>query len=336
MMSDHSELLRTDFAVSVKGILSEEQLTLVLGALSTVMTKYNVEQKSTGLIAQNVVPEAVKYFIASKALENLSESTVRYYTSILKKFFYSVRKQPHEITTNDIRACFYELRINRKISAKTIQTYQRILSSFFGWLMNNDYIQKNPMLKIEKIKVEEKRLSPMSPYELELVRNYCVVPREKAIIDFLYSTGCRVSECCNVQLSDIDWTQYSVFIRHGKGAKDRVVYFNAEAAVSMKKYLATRTDDCPYLFVPGEGKAKHRLSSRSVENVVKKIVDRTGIEKRFTPHTLRRTFATLGIRSGMPLERMQALMGHSKPETTLIYAQLDETDLKSAYRQAFI
>lgn len=335
-MTDHSGLLRTDLATKLVGLIPAEQMELVVGALSSVMTGYNVEKKTTDLITTNGVPEIVKYFIASKALENLSERTINLYMGVLKNFFLSIRKSVSDIGANDIRAYVFDLRTARKLAPSTIQLYQRVLSSLFGWMHDNDYIERDPTRKVEKIKVEEKRLLPMTPVELEIVRYSCTTIRDKALVDFLFSTGCRVSECCNVMKTDIDWSQQSVMIRHGKGAKDRIVYFNAESEVSLKCYLDSRSDDSPYLFVSDHLRDKRKLSTRSIEMAIKKIVTRSGIGKKFTPHTFRRTFATVGIRTGMPLERVQALMGHSKPETTMIYARLDETDLKSAYRQSFV
>ena len=181
---------------------------------------------------------------------------------------------------------------------------------------------------MEKVKHQEPPREPLSAYELEVVRWNCKTIREKAMVDFLFSTGARVSECMNINLSDIDWATRSVIIRRGKGDKRRVVYFNAESELTLRKYLESRTDDNEALFVSCRN-PHGRLGVRAMEAEIRRIAKRCSIHAY--PHKLRHTFATSSLLGGMPLDKLQSLMGHAKPETTLIYAKQDQTALRMEY-----
>lgn len=264
----------------------------------------------------------------------LVKKTLKCYSDQLTRFFKTIKKSVQDITANDIRCYLAEYKLAGAASDRTIDLYRRILSSFFTWLVANEYILRNPCGPISAIKYQAAERKPLSGYDLEMLRASCTDAREKALIDFLFSTGCRVSECCAVNRSDICWADRSVIIRHGKGDKRRVVFFNAEAEVSLRRYLMTRKDDHDALFC----RTRHGagpMSPRSIEILLNKIRTRAGVSVPCSPHVLRHTFATTGLRAGMPLERLQALMGHSKPETTLIYAQIDKTDLRQAHQSAF-
>jgi integrase/recombinase XerD len=199
-------------------------------------------------------------------------------------------------------------------------------------MVNNDYLLRNPCAKLDAVKYEPAVREPLTALQLEEVRWNCKNIREKAIIDFLFSTGLRISECSNVKLSDINWPERSVDIPHGKGDKHRIVFFNAESEFTLRKYLATRTDDVGYLFITSKGEKK-KLEVRSLQNIVRKIGKRCGLHTY--PHRFRHTFATHGIQSGMPLNLLQALMGHANTRTTLGYAKNDITDLKLSHRKSF-
>lgn len=333
-MSDNIELFRNDLAAKLAMILPPDKLHDALQALDQTVSGYDVSKKETSLSVIGEIPEVVKIFLASKAVENLGIKTLEQYRYKLINFFSHIRKPFSDITANDIRLYLYDYKSSHQISDSTVDGTRRILNSFFSWLVLNDYLLRNPVAKIPKIKHQQKERVPLTSYELEVIRWHCKTIREKALIDFLFSTGCRVSECVSVELSDIGWNARSVKIRHGKGDKARTVFFNAEAEVSLKKYLETRNDSTPSLFV-SDRKPHGKLTPRAVELIVKKIQMRAQIQTACTPHVLRHTFATTGIRSGIPLEQLQALMGHSKPETTLIYAKLDQSDLQKAHQQIY-
>lgn len=198
--------------------------------------------------------------------------------------------------------------------------------------MSNEYILRNPCANVEKIKFQTPDRSPLSSYELESLRWHCETIREKALVDFLFSTGLRVSECSAVNLRDINWEERSVLVRHGKGNKRRTAFFNAESELTLRKYLETRQDENEALFVTIRS-PHHRLGIKSLQQEITRISSRCGLH--VFPHRLRHTFATSGLRGGMPLDKLQALMGHSKPETTLIYAKQCQADLQREHQRVY-
>lgn len=198
--------------------------------------------------------------------------------------------------------------------------------------MDEEYLTRNPCAKVDKFKCPVKRRESFSTYSLEELRWNCTSVREKALIDFLYSTGCRVSECADILLTDIDWNNNTVRIRHGKGDKERTVRFNDESKVSLRAYLDSRRDRTPALWV--SMKAPHQqLQPHALENIVKKVGERAGLHAY--PHKLRHTFATVGLRNGMPLDKLQELLGHTNPQTTLIYAKQNNEQVHLEHQKAF-
>ena len=326
------EKFRTTLIMRLCSVLEPEQMTDVLEAVDLSMNDYEITRKNMDLITTAGVPDVVKVYIASKAVANCSRKTLDQYRYKLIGFFSAVRKSYVDITANDIRTYLYAYKNDHHASDRYMENIRTTLNGFFSWLADNEYIQRNPCARVEKIRYREVPREPLTAYQLEEMRYDCENIREKALIDFLFSTGCRVSECAGVDLSDIDWQNRAVLIRHGKGDKQRTVFFNAESELTLRKYLETRTDTDPALFV--RCRAPHcRMSPRGIENEIKKIGDRAMLHAY--PHKLRHTFATSGLRSGMPLDKLQALMGHENPRTTLIYAKQDCTDLQREHRRVY-
>ena len=331
-MSNCYENFRTVLTMNLCQVLPADQLKAVLGAVDITMADFEISKKPMEIIPADGIPEVLQYFLASKAIANLSKGSLKQYRWKLTNFFDRVRKAYSDIQANDIRVYLYNFKIERNAMDSYVDGVRVVINTFFQWLVDNDYLNKNPCAKVEKIKYQPKRREAFSPLSLESLRWNCKTVREKALIDFLYSTGCRVSECSDVMLTDIDWTKNSVLIRHGKGDKERTVFFNDEAKVTMMEYLKTRNDSTPALWV--SVKAPHQqIHAHAIEDIVRKIGKRTGV--RAYPHKLRHTFATIGLQNGMSLDMLQLLMGHSKPETTLIYADHDRTQVGMEHRKAF-
>ena len=327
------EMFRTVLTMNLCSVVQDpDVLRDVLQMVDVTMNDFEISKKPMDIIpAQDMMP-VIKCYLCSKAVASLSFGTLKQYRYKLVHFFDTVRKSYLDIQPNDIRNYLGTFKIERNASDCYLDNIRITLNSFFQWLTDNDYIPKNPCAKVDKIKYQQKRRQPLTSYQLEKVRWNTVNIREKALIDFFFSTGLRASECANVRLSDITWDKRAVHVRHGKGDKERIVYFNAEAEVSLKEYLKTRSDDTDGLFV--SVKAPHQaIQTGALENIIKKVSKRTGI--RVFPHKLRHTFATSGIRGGMPLEKLQALMGHTRPETTLIYAKQDQTDLQMEHQRIY-
>jgi len=326
----NNERFRNELAARLD--LPPETLKTVLTAFDYVSSDYDIERKSMELIPYGGTPEVVKIYLASKGVENLSKETLKQYKYKLLNFFKDVSKPVEAIEPNDIRIYLYKFKQTRNASDTYLENVRLTLSGFFGWLVNNDYIIKNPCSKVDKIRTPQKQREPLNNYELETLRYNCKDVREKALIDFLFSTGCRVSECANVKQSDIVLQERSVVIRHGKGNKMRFVYFNAESELSLRKYIESRKDSNDALFVSSRRPFKP-LTKEGIEAIVRNIGKRTGM--RIYPHRLRHTFATCGINGGIPLPILQTLMGHEKPETTMIYAKQNRTDAQRAHQKIY-
>lgn len=329
---DNSELFRNEFIQKLSETMPPDQIIQALSAFDMTSSGYEIERKPVEIIPIDGIPEVVKHFIASKSIQNCSMGTLKQYRYKLIDFFNTVRKSYLDIKAADIRLYLANFKKSRNVGDRYVENVRITINSFFEWLVDNEYLVRNPCAKVEKIRFQPKERKALSALELESIRYICANAREKAVIDFLFSTGCRISECADVRLSDIDWNSRQVTIRHGKGDKMRRVYFNAEAEVSLKAYLAKRTDNHDALFV--SMKAPHQpLKVHAMEDIVRKVNDRSGIE--VFPHKLRHTFATFGIRSGMQLPTLQMLLGHTKPETTMIYAKLQNDDLQKEHERIY-
>jgi len=329
---DHSENFRTEIAAKLFDRLPQDQLRSVLAILDATLPEYEISRRPVEIIPADGIPDVVRYYLASKAVENLSPGTLHIYRLRLIDFFSRIGKPIHDIRATDIRLYLFYCKDQRHASDSYLDNIRRILSAFFSWLVDNEYLLRNPCATVEKIKHQPPVREPLTAYELEELRWSCQSIREKALVDFLYSTGIRVSECRDVDIADVDFVSRSVVIRHGKGDKRRTVFFNAESELTLRKYLATRSDDCPSLFVT-DWKPARRMCVKALENIITKASARTGLH--VYPHKLRHTFATSGLRGGMPLDKLQALMGHAKPETTLIYAKEDRVDLQREHMRVY-
>lgn len=331
-MVNNAEMLRTAFISKLKGQVSDEEYKRIILAFDETIDDFDISRKEKGIITLTLIPEAIKDYIASQYVRNLSLKTILQYKYRLIHFFKAVKKKIEDITATDVRLYLNWYKDTNHVSNSTLEHARIVINIFFEWLVMNGYINKNPIATVEHIKFKHKKREALTSYELELMRYNCKDIREKALVDFIFSTGMRVCECSNVLISDIDWQQKSVKIRHGKGDKERIVFFNAESELSLEMYLATRKDDNEYLFVSTK-KPYNKLSERSIQIIIHEVGARCNIHA--FPHKLRHTFATHGIRCGMPLERLQALMGHESPQTTLIYAKLDHTDLQREHQRVY-
>lgn len=272
----------------------------------------------------------VELFLSAKRIEGCSEKSLKYYKATIEMMIVTVGKNIKHIETEDIRRYLTEYQKNKKSSKVTIDNIRRILSSFFSWLEDEDYILKSPVRRIHKVKTVTNIKETYSDEALELMRDNCTELRDLAIIDMLASTGMRVGEMVLLNRNDIDFNERECIV-FGKGSKERVVYFDARTKIHLQNYLESRTDDNPALFV--SLKAPHkRLQIGGIETRLREFGKQLGLHK-VHPHKFRRTLATMAIDKGMPIEQLQQLLGHKRIDTTLQYAMVKQSNVKQAHRK---
>ncbi len=272
----------------------------------------------------------LEVFIAAKRIEGCSEKTLNYYRNTIDAMVSYLAKDVVQITTDDIRKYLMDYQSKKGLSKVTVDNIRRILSSFFTWLEDEDYILKSPVRRIHKIKTTANIKETYSDESLEIMRDNCSDIRDLAMIDLLSSTGMRVGEMVLLNRQDLNFVDRECVVL-GKGDKERVVYFDARTKIHLQQYLESRTDDNPALFV--SLKVPHnRLEIGGVEVRLRELGKRLNIFK-VHPHKFRRTLATKAIDKGMPIEQLQQLLGHKRIDTTLQYAMVKQSNVKIAHRK---
>lgn len=293
------------------------------------LADYTLLSNETSLMASDI-EEKTFFFICLKRLQGLSEESLKSYTYELGIFSRYIRKPVNQITTNDIRGYLSIIKQEKNYENITLNNKISILRTFFATMIEEEVILKNPMAKIKNLKVNVKDLrEALTAEELEVVRNELKDIREKALVEFLVSSGTRVSEVAHIKLTNINWEECSLEVT-GKGNKVRKVYFSIKCKLYLKEYLNTRTDKTNALFV-GERLPHKPLGKSGIEKLMTKISDRVNLGKVFTPHTFRHTFAVLALQKGMDIVTIQYLLGHESVSTTQIYAKSNDKLLKIAY-----
>ena len=309
-------------------ILNNEQKEKLKEVL--LYTFYNIEVTS---IKDELVEDTTDYakmFIAAKRIEGCSERTLNYYETTIKTMIDKLSKKVNSIETEDLRNYLSEYQAKNNCSKVTIDNVRRILSSFFAWLEDEDYIMKSPVRRIHKVKATQTVKETYTDEELEEMRDACIEIRDLAMVDFLASTGVRVGELVNLDRVDIDMQERSCVVL-GKGGKEREVYFDARTKIHLQNYLNSRTDNNPALFV-SLLRPYDRLKISGVEIRLRELGKRIDI-KKIHPHKFRRTMATKAIDKGMPIEQVQVLLGHRKIDTTLQYAMVNQNNVRNSHKR---
>jgi site-specific recombinase, phage integrase family len=272
----------------------------------------------------------VELFLSAKRIEGCSERSLKYYKVTIEAMLDELKIDVKHIVTDDIRGYLTDYQKKKKSSKVTIDNIRRILSSFFSWLEDEDYILKSPVRRIHKIKTGISIKETYSDEALELMRDSCTELRDLAIVDILASTGMRVGEMVLLNRNDIDFNERECIVV-GKGNKERVVYFDARTKIHLQNYLNSRLDDNPALFVSLRAPYE-RLQIGGIEVRLREHGKKLGLQK-VHPHKFRRTLATMAIDKGMPIEQLQQLLGHRKIDTTLQYAMVKQSNVKIAHRR---
>lgn len=355
----------------MKDELMKELMALLMSAgfdtedvrsrLIIILDKYEVTQKTTELMVvdENDIIKYVRRFLVSKRVAGRTERTLRAYQQVLKSFFSEVQKSPLDIMPDDIRLYLATKEIRDGASKVHQSNILRVLSSFYAWMQSEEYMVRNPINRVEKIKVPKKKKSAFTEMDIEKIRMAADGDiKMQCIIEILLSTWCRVSELAQMKISDITDGKESVVV-HGKGSKDRTCYFNAKAQMCVDKYLKQRNDSNPYLFPKGHDLLNTRYQSvlrkykksrkewwqipelvekdghqdhSAIESLVRRLGRKAGVPDTH-PHRFRRTGATFALRRGMPVEQVSKLLGHESINTTQIYLDISEQEIAQAHHK---
>ncbi len=322
LLADIMEKLTARFGVDDLGYIST--------AITKVLSDYEVTEKSTQLVLYDDYNERIlKRYAACLFVDGKSKKTIDMYQRRIKAFSDFIGMPFDKVGTYDIRYYLASLK-DTGISDRTLENYRSYISAFYQWLAREDFIQKNPCEKINPIKYREEIKKAFTETEIDKIRSACTSVRDRAIVETLLSSGLRVAELANLDISDIDFINLSVRVREGKGSKERISYITTVCAMHLKAYLIQRADDNPALFL--SVRKRQRLDPSGLRNILKTIEKRAGVDD-VHPHRFRRTFATNLSKRGMDVQTIARLMGHSNIQTTMIYVALDETRVINEYKK---
>lgn len=294
-----------------------------------IMREYDVQ--TAQVYDRSNLPRRVEAFLAAKRIDGCRPKTIKGYRERLKLFMTQCSKPVQQITTDDLREYLAYLVDERHLMDNSVQAHINTLRSFFSWLVDEDNIRKSPMRKIKSLKIDKLRSRhPLTAEQLELVRDGCRGYKEKALVEFLVSSGCRVSEVAGLRVDDIDWRDRKCKVI-GKGNKERTVYFSVRAKLMLQLYIAERRGG-EALFASSRAPYEP-LTDRGIEKMISKLGKRIGMERPLYPHLMRHTFASHALNCGMKLTIIQHLLGHSDPKTTLIYAEIDPIRVQYEYNR---
>ena len=317
---------------TVEDFLDNNQRIKLKEILTEICLNYQIERieqtKKQEILKNNT--DILNKFISSKEIEGCSTRTLNYYKDNIIKILDTINLPIDEITTEILRNYLADYKSNSKAGMVTIDNIRRILSSFFTWLENEDYIIKSPVRRIHKVKTTRKVKETLTDENLEKLRDTCSNVRDLAILELLISTGMRVGEITRLNISDMNFQERSCIVL-GKGNSEREVYFSAKSKMYIKKYLEMRTDNNEALFV-SLIKPYNRLGISGIEILIRNLGKEANINK-VHPHKFRRTMATMAIDKGMPIEQVQKLLGHIKIDTTMEYAMVNQNNVKNSHRK---
>lgn len=319
---------------------AEEKITYIKQAMLRHLNNFQMEELHKALVAaladerQTVETEPEEGFfeayIAAKRVEACSEKTLEYYSATIYNALSVIQKPVKYITTDDLRLYLGNYQRKGGAGKVTIDNIRRVLSSFFSWLENEDYILKSPVRRIHKVRTGKTVKETYSDESLEIMRDFAGNIRDLALIDLLSSTGMRVGELVKLNRGDIDFENRECIV-FGKGDKERKVYFDARTKIHLQRYLSKRRDDNPALFTTLFAPF-NRLKISGVEIRLRELGRKLNIPK-VHPHKFRRTLATVAIDKGMPIEQVQHLLGHQNIDTTMQYAMVNQTNVKISHRK---
>ena len=262
------EIVKNEVLQNMIHQLKDEQYEKLKEVLDMVLVNYKIEEIKDELNGEDN-QHYVESFLSSKRLEGCSEKTLHYYESTIQILLDKVQKHVKHVTTDDLRKYLTDYQNDHKSSRVTIDNIRRILSSFFSWLEDEDYIVKSPVRRIHKVKSATTIKETYSDESLELMRDNCNSLRDLALIDILASTGMRVGELVLLNVDDINFNERECVV-FGKGDKERIVYFDARTKIHLQNYINSRNDENKALFVSIK-KPYNRLSIGAIETIIRNL-----------------------------------------------------------------
>ena len=309
-----------------------EQLLMIDSAVASALKGYRIEVEETlPAIRNDAMPEVAEY-LARKKSKGLTKGTLEQYRQVLTAFAVVTQKEIAKIRDWDVLKFLDQYESYRGIGRRRKDSMRVILNGFFRYMADSGKVKINPMATIEAIKFRKHVRQPLTPVELERVRRACKTEKERALVEFFFATGCRISEVVNLNREDIDYYSRRIKVI-GKGDKERYTFITAAAVVALDEYFKTRNDNKEALFV-SDRRPHERLKKNAIEKIIRRIGERAGIGRRVFPHLLRHTAATHLYQHGMPLEDLQTFHGHDSADTTRIYAKDDPTLVHNSYMKA--
>ena len=324
-MSFEDKVFFTDIVrFEVSKYLSDSDADKVRRTLVEIFTHFDVNRLS---VPKDSKDDLVELYLKALSVQGRSIKTIDRYRYILTKMLKAVEVNTKEITVYHLRKYLADEK-ERGISDRTLDGNRQVFSAYFNWLQREGLVVTNPTANLGAIKYQKKEKDIYSDTDMERMKMKCKSVRDRAIVYFLKSTGCRISEVTQLNRDDVDLVGLECKVL-GKGNKERTVYIDSVTAMILKEYLDKRKDSSPALFA---GRGTDRLKPGGV----RKMLVELGLSAdvfHVHPHKFRRTTATNLIRHGMPIQEVAAILGHDKLDTTMQYVVLDKTDIKNSYKK---
>lgn len=326
-MNNDASRLQNDLQTVVTLLDPDISSDILALRLEEVLYRYHIEHRASQDL-ENDMQDKLDLFLSSKRLEGLSEKTLKDYKMEMNLFIKQNDKAVVQIQTPDIRNYLASL---KNVQTSTLGKKLTVLKSFFGWMVREEILLRDPTAKIKTPKKKKRLPKGLSVEELALVRELCGTKRERALVEVFYSTGCRLSELASMDRDRINMQDMSTTVI-GKGNKERVVYLTWTAMYHLKSYLNSRDDDCDAVFAT-QRKPYRRMSNKAIQDEIDKIEQRAKLKKKLTPHVMRHTLAQNMLDNGASLEEVQNILGHENIGTTQVYAQVSEERKQQAHKR---
>lgn len=323
---------KVDFLREAEKVLADivtvSDMSKIMTNLSDVLEGYDMRTVQRW---EDEKDDCLECYLSALSVEGRSQKTIDRYKYIIDRMMDFVKVPTRRVTVYHLRE-YLAAEKARGIGDQTLEGNRGVFSAYFNWLQRESLIDKNPTANLGKIKVAKKDKKTYTAVEIERLNEKVVTfeygARDRAIINFLQSTGCRVSEVSAINRDEVDLKNLECVV-HGKGSKDRTVYFSEVTGMLLAQYLDSRKDNDPCLFLSDR---KRRLQPGGIRAMLKKVADKANVE-HCHPHKFRRTFATELNHRGMSAQDIKTLMGHDNMDTTMQYINMNKDDVKSAYRR---